>query len=767
MKHTVQLSLSIILGFLTSECFSHWSHDIIFAAARSGNVDRLGDLQKFKDIPFVMDFVDNNGNTPLFLAVEFADESTVRYLIEELGADIEVQTKNTRKFIEGQNCFHVGAASDLRPYTVDYGGLKEIQYEIFNILNYLNSINSELKNVKDSFENNALHVATSIGNTKMVKFLIEELGMDVTETGYEGRNCFLSAVISGNLETVVYLNERHPNFMHDQNTYDEAIKIASRKKYADIEIFLKKVRSESENSRFLLAAQFGDIKALRKFYPIDDSILKSRDENGDTALILASRYADKQTVEYLVELGVDKTKVNRYGMNCFHAAVLGGKLDVLDYLYKFNDELRESGSTNYESGPYDDEPELSNYESGWASHSRTLENDTPLTLCCRFGDAKTLKHMIEELGFDIYDKHETGFRGNNCIHLATIAQDIHKLFYLRMSRQNYHLSIIRNENNHTALDIAMLDHCDNSGRYDQYGPYYGRYYGNRYDECYERQNVVRVLLAEEKMNCGNFDRSCRVPGIVVGSDWNHDVFVAAAKSGDIQRLRAIKNQLSKLFKVDINSNYFSFLVDSVDHEGNTALMLAATFADKDTVRFLIEEFGADPTKLNDDGRNCFGAAAAAKRLDLDDDNKWKQTEILSYLDSVNYDLKFNYRNDRFSCINDAAFTGNTHVVLYLLYDLRMKEEMEYSWSTKYHDLADLFYSAIEGGDMKTVDLLTMKIFPDFLLEYPYTDQNRCSEFESIARGDVKSYLRNLSNLFIYLLSNLPGSICNGYLFAAQ
>ena len=63
-----------------------------------------------------------------------------------------------------------------------------------------------------------------------------------------------------------------------------------------------------------------------------------------------------------------------------------------------------------------------------------------------------------------------------------------------------------------------------------------------------------------------------------------------------------------------------------DDERDTALTLAAYFADKDTVQFLIEEIGMNPTETGFQGRNCFlSAVRDGTQINLGDNRLPKPT----------------------------------------------------------------------------------------------------------------------------------------------
>ena len=115
----------------------------------------------------------NSNNTALTMAAVLADQHTVQFLIEEVGMN---PLSMTQKGYDERNCF-LSAASGAKIGT----------------LKYLNTNFLELKNKRDSQESTALTLAAYFADKNTVQFLVEEVGMNVTETGTESSNCFVYA----------------------------------------------------------------------------------------------------------------------------------------------------------------------------------------------------------------------------------------------------------------------------------------------------------------------------------------------------------------------------------------------------------------------------------------------------------------------------------------------------------------------------------------------------------------------------------------------
>ena len=130
---------------------------------------------------------DENKDTALTLAAQHSDKDTVQFLIEE------IRMNPTETGFQGRNCFLEAA----------YGGKIET-------LKYLNLKYPELKNERDDLGRTALTLAAKFADKDTVQYLIQEVRMSTTETGYKGRNCFLRAAEGGKIETLKYLNSKNP-----------------------------------------------------------------------------------------------------------------------------------------------------------------------------------------------------------------------------------------------------------------------------------------------------------------------------------------------------------------------------------------------------------------------------------------------------------------------------------------------------------------------------------------------------------------------------
>ena len=156
----------------------------------------------------------------------------------------------------------------------------------------------------------ALTSAREFGSKETVELLIKEWNADVHDLNQRGRNCFLWAALGGNPDIMRYLHS------------------------------------------------------------IDANLCKGKDEDGDTALTLASCYGSKETVELLIkEFNADVHELGYRGQNCFLRAVVGQKYDIMRYLYSVDPDL---------------------------CHQQTQDGSTALSLARKINSKNTEKYLIRE-----------------------------------------------------------------------------------------------------------------------------------------------------------------------------------------------------------------------------------------------------------------------------------------------------------------------------------------------------------------------------------
>ena len=174
---------------------------------------------------------------------------------------------------------------------------------------------------------------------------------------------------------------------------------------------------------FLLAAENDKHDTMRYLHSIDENLCKGKNEDGDTALTLASRFGSKETVELLIkEFNADIHELGFQGRNCFLSAASGDKHETMRFLHSID---------------------------GYLCKGKDKNGDTALTLASKFGSKETVELLIKEFNADI---HELGFNHRNCF-LCAAGGDKHETMRFLHSIDG-NLCKGKDKNGVTALALA-------------------------------------------------------------------------------------------------------------------------------------------------------------------------------------------------------------------------------------------------------------------------------------------------------------------------
>ena len=196
----------------------------------------------------------------------------------------------------------------------------------------------------DEVNATGLTLASERGATEIVELLIKKYNSDVHKTGFVGRNCFLAAAEGGQLETLKFLHSVNKTlFQATDDNGDTALTLACTfGEKATVEWLISELRVNfHETGRFgrncfLSAACGGKIEIMKYLHTVDEDLCQARDDDSNTALIIASRYGSKDSVEVLVNLfKADIYETGFEDQNCFAAAADRGKRDSLKYLINY------------------------------------------------------------------------------------------------------------------------------------------------------------------------------------------------------------------------------------------------------------------------------------------------------------------------------------------------------------------------------------------------------------------------------------------------
>ena len=402
----------------------------------------------------------------------------------------------------------------------------------------------------------------------------------------------------------------------------------------------------------------------------------SIDKNNNNGLHLASVEGKMDTVVYLIDnLEMDPIIEGQYGRNCFLKACYGGHIEIVKYL----------------AGRY---PELNN--------SVDENNDNGLHLAAWQGKMDIVVFLIDHLGMD---PTVEGIYGRNCFLKACYGEDIEIVNYLAGKYPELKNSVDENNDNglHLAawqgkMDIVvfLIDRLGMNpiieGQYGQncflkacYGGHIEivKYLAGRYPELKHsvdenNDNGLHLAVWQGKIDIVVFliDELGMDP--TFEGIYGRNGFLMACYGGHIGIVKYLAGKHPKL-------------KNTVDEDKNNCLHLAAKKGDMQTVVFLIDELGMDPTVEGIDGRNCFIWACYSGII-----------ETVKYLVGRYPKLKYTVDEDNNNGLHWAVLKGKLDTVVYLIDELGMDPTVEGIYGR------NCFLMACYGGHIEIVKYLAGK-----------------------------------------------------------
>ena len=229
-----------------------------------------------------------------------------------------------------------------------------------------------------------LTLAARYADKKIVQFLLEELKLEseANPNGPFNRTSFLSAVVGGKIETLKYLNAINSSLKYDlDSNKGSALTLAGLfGKQNTVEYLLDELKIDpltnsgygnEQRSVFLGAASQGNIILLKYLNTKFPNLKYERDSEQNNALGFACEFADKKTVQFLIErLQINYNETGFRKRNCFLSAAAGHKIETLKYL-----------DSNY--------PELKN--------ERDAKDSTALGLAASWARPRTIEFLLKQI----------------------------------------------------------------------------------------------------------------------------------------------------------------------------------------------------------------------------------------------------------------------------------------------------------------------------------------------------------------------------------
>ncbi|XP_050390970.1 ankyrin repeat and KH domain-containing protein 1 [Patella vulgata] len=395
-------------------------------------------------------------HTMLHLACMSGTLDTVRHLIG-LGVDINAKCR-----INGTCILHCCQSETQTIEKIEFLGSKGGNINDTDIQN-----------------NGILHKACAFGTLDTVKYLID-LGLDINTRGFNGGTCMLCCCQSEKqaIEKIELLRSKGGNIYDTDDDNSGMLHAACISSTLDTVKYLidqgLDINAKGLNSSVgLLYSCQSDTQAIGKIelLRLKGANIYATDENNNSMLHLACISGTLNTVEYLIDLGLDINTRGFNGSTCIlsasksktqaiekiellrlmggniydtddqnndilHMACAFGTLDTVKYLVDLGLDINRKGLKGRKSILHCCQSETQPIEKiellrskGASVYDNGDDNNGMLHLACVFGTFDTVRYLVD-LGLDIHTK---GFKNRTCVLMCSESeiQAINKIELLR------------------------------------------------------------------------------------------------------------------------------------------------------------------------------------------------------------------------------------------------------------------------------------------------------------------------------------------------
>ena len=407
---------------------------------------------------------------------------------------------------------------------------------------------------------------------------------------------------------------------------------------------------------FIVAATRKDIPKLKELYGNDSSVIDERDVFNNTALILAARFGNLETVKYLIEIGANVTAVDINLKNAFHSAAVGRKNDILAFLDNLDPSLKLS----------------------W-----TLVGYNALIMATKWADTETVQFLIEEIGMSEMDlsRNRDDF-GRNLFSLAAELGQIETCRYLDSLNPELKWEVDMFNNSALTLASKMKYAGVETVRFliEDMG-------------MIDRMNITVVGERAGRVRRGHTfhqDLLTWVPhsvseDITIGQR-GRNVFLAAAQGKQVETMRYL-NSLDPTWKYDSDTPHLG--------NSNTAVTLAAQFADRITMQYLIEDMGLNISDKGLIGKNVFLLAVQNHDKEIEAKKKNSQINLLRYIDGLDPELKNTVDDNNNTALSIASSFADERTIKLLIEEFSMNVTTSLGFANRNSFLSAAFFGNVE------------------------------------------------------------------------
>ena len=418
---------------------------------------------------------DKNGYTPLHSACKKGNLEIVQYLVEEGKANRNART------LEEKNPLHVAAQfgrKNIIEYLTSFSDINieatdclkrtpfyiATQFDHLETAKYLKEKGAKVLTT-NMYNNTPIHVACMNGFIDIVKYFLEDLKCDPYLKGNHGSTLLHYAARNNHCELTKYLIEKHHFDVNIVNEFDETpLHFACMFDcYQVVQLLIEKhankdIADKDGKIPFHVACENGSINCLKMlsgdplspngipiFSPNDKNNIMvtnylnsqglftdKKDEDGNSAIHIATRKAFLITVQYLIEnLNFDINLKGFLDRTPLHYACLYGHHNIVEYLI--------SKGANIEA--------------------KEINGKTPLHYACENGYLRLVKTLVPK-GANI---EATSNDGYTPLHLASLNGENRIVSYLLSKGANKN---IKGNDGKTPLDLARNDEIRSMLKYE-------------------------------------------------------------------------------------------------------------------------------------------------------------------------------------------------------------------------------------------------------------------------------------------------------------
>ena len=316
-------------------------------------------------------------------------------------------------------------------------------------------------NTKDKYNRTPLYMAIKGDNIEIVKYLINEMGVDASSLDYET----LSDVVdNNNLEMLEFLTKRGAKLTVQNNDGNTLLhKTAENGNFGFFEYLNKRgnIRNIANNIKdtLLYMAVMGDNVEIVKYFVDHGADLNVKDELLGTPLFMAVENNNINIVQYLVNNGANINAKDKSSNTPLLIAAKNGNLDILKYLINNGANINIKNkfyNASLHMAAKSDNVEVVRYlvSLGADINMKNKFHNTPLHIAVKYGNVDVIKYLIGH-GANLDIQNCFGktpdqiaiINGNN-----TIAQEIIAERQKRLDK----LTVAKDEIQNVTQDITLI-----------------------------------------------------------------------------------------------------------------------------------------------------------------------------------------------------------------------------------------------------------------------------------------------------------------------